>query len=383
MKGLCGVDIDKDKIYVSLAHLKGANPVFLQEFNIDLCSTEKSFLEVLQENSNAINQKICEKEKALSLVVEKVFVNLPWDVCKQGSFSATVPFNSRKKITQKDINFAKKYLQDTYLDWDDFCIHNFILNYEIEGKVYDKPPLGVVAKKIKISSILVWIKDKLRRDIEDIFDNLERSLGACVFPPVAAIAPIFTSFDSASDSCVVIDVAYDKTLAIAIKNKKILVINESNFGLKQIFEELEKKILLPNALAREVFNRYISFNDLSYSKEVSIKNDGNYINLSTQAANSFVKDYIKNAVNLAIESIGAGLGSNYTVYFTGRLNTKEGFCDFAKEILSHPVVVSSAEKSISKSFGALSYGATRFLDNDYMSRNSFLNRIVNVYKEYF
>jgi len=380
---LCGLDIDRDKIYVSLAHLKGASPTFLQEFNIDISSAEKTFLEVLQENGNAINQKICEKEKVLSLAVEKIFVNLPWDVCKQGAFFATVPFNKRKKITQKDINFAKKYLQDTYLDWDDFCIHNFILNYEIEGKVYDKPPLGVVAKKIKISSILVWIKDKFRKDVEDVFDNLERSLGGCIFPPVAAIASIFPSLNSVSDSCVIVDVAYDKTLAIAIKNKKILSIKESNFSLRQIFEELEKKILLPRALAQEVFNRYISFKELSYSKEVSIKNDENYINLSTQAANSFVKDYIKNAINQVIESISGGLNSDYTIYFTGRLNGKEGFCDFAKEILSHPVVASSATKCISKSFGVLSYGVTRFLDNDYMCRNSFLSRIMNVYKEYF
>jgi len=383
MKGLCGLDIDRDKIYISLANLKGSSPVFLQEFSIDVTSIDKTFLEVLQESGNVINQKISEKEKALSLTVEKVFVNLPWDACKQGAFSTTVPFSKRKKITQKDINFAKKYLQDTYLDWDDFCIHNFILNYEIEGKVYDKPPLGVVAKKIKISSILVWIKDKFRKDIEDIFDNLERSLGGCAFPPVSAIASVFTNLNSVSDSCVVVDVAYDKTLAIAIKNKKILSIKESGFGLKQIFEELEKKILLPKALAQEVFNRYISFKELAYSKEVSIKSDGNYINLSTQAANSFVKEYIKNAVSQIIEGTSGALNSEYTIYFTGRLNEKEGFCDFAKEILPHPVVASSAAKSISKSFGVLSYGVNRFLDNDYMSRNSFVNRIVNVYKEYF
>ncbi|MFA5271223.1 MAG: hypothetical protein WC412_02645 [Candidatus Omnitrophota bacterium] len=383
MKGMCGLDIDKDKIYISLGHLKGSSPVFLQESSLDVTSVDKTFLELLQENGNAINQKICEKEKALSLTVEKIFVNLPWDACKQETFSATVPLAKRKKIAQSDINLAKKYLQDTYLDWDDFCIHNFILNYEIEGNVYDKPPLGIIAKKIKISSVLVWIKDKFRKDIEDVFDNLERSFGGLVYPAVSAIASVFTSLDSVSDSCIVIDVAYDKTLAIAIKNKKILSVRESNFGLKQIFEELEKKILLPKTLAREVFNRYISFRELSYSKEVSIKSDESYINLSTQAATSFVKDYIKNVINQIIEGMGGLLKSDYAIYFTGRLNEKEGFCDFVKEILPHTVGVTAGAKSISKSFGVLSYGVSRFFDNDYIGRDSFLNRIMNVYKEYF
>lgn len=383
MKGLCGLDVDKDKIYISLGHLRGSSPVFLQESILDVESGDKNFLELLQESGIAINQKICEKEKALSLVVEKIFVNLPQDACKQGTFSATVPLAKRKKITQSDINFAKKYLQDTYLDWDDFCVHNFILNYEIEGNVYNEPPLGVVAKKIKISSVLVWVKDKFYKDIEDVFDNLERTFGGCVFPAVSAIASVFTSLDSVSDSCIVIDVAYDKTLAIVIKSKKILSIKESNFGLKQIFEELEKKILLPKALAKEVFNRYVSFKELSYSKEVSIKSDGNYINLSTQAANSFVKDYIKNSINQIMESIGGLLSSDYAVYFTGRLNEKEGFCDFAKEILPHTVGVTAPAKSISKSFGVLNYGISRFFDNDSMGRDSFLNRIMNLYKEYF
>ncbi len=383
MRGLCGIDIDKDKIYFSFARQKGSAAVFLDELSVNFSSNGKTFLEILQANASLINQKMSEKEKTFSFTVEKFFLNLPWEICKTATFSATVPFANRKKITQNDINLAKKYLQDTYLDWDDFCIHNLILNYEIEGNNYNKPPYGVLAKKIKITSILVWFKDKLRKDIEDVFDNLEKGFGGMAYSPVSAIATVFESVNTINESCIVIDVGYDKTLAIALKNKKILSIKDSNFGLRQLLEEVGKKFLLPEKLAQEVFNRYISFKELAYSKEVSIKNDESYINLSIQAANSFVKDYIKTAVNQIVESLSGTLNSDFTIYFSGRLNEKEGFCDFSKQILSHPVVVPSAVKTASKSFGVLNYGISKFFDNEQIEKKSFLNRIMNIYKEYF
>ncbi|MFA5008652.1 MAG: hypothetical protein WC546_05470 [Candidatus Omnitrophota bacterium] len=383
MKGICGIDIDSDRTYIAFARQLRHQPVFLQGAELEAQFSPENFFQFLQENGGSINQKISEKEKQLSLSVERIYINLPWDLGKKGEFSAIIPLNKRKKITASDIMFAKKYLQDTYLDWDDFCVHHFVLNYEVEGRTYICPPIGLVAKKIKLNSCLIWVKDKFRKDTEVIFSNLERGFAGFVCPFASIAGAVFANSKDIKDLCAIIDIAYDKTSVLVIKDGHIFCIKESDFGLKKIFDELERKIILPAALAVEVFNRYISFKELPHFKEVSIKTGSNYINLSTQAANTFVKDYIKNELTRIIDDIKAALAGDTPIYVCGRLNAKEGFCEFVKSFMPYDVKLGNAKGAVSKSFGALNYGASRFLEEGCLKKDSFLNRVIGVYKEYF
>jgi cell division ATPase FtsA len=319
----------------------------------------------------------------LSISIEKIYINLPWGVEQKKEFSATIPLKKRKKINAADIIFAKKYLQDTYLDWDDFCIHNFVLSYEAEGAAYSEAPIGLIAKKIKLNSCLVWVKDKFRKDTETIFSNLEKNFAGFVSPFASITGSVFTHPKDMRDSCAIIDIAYDKTFILVFKNKRIAYIKETELGLKKIFDELEKKIILAPALAKEVFNRYISFKEMPHSKEVSIKTDTDYINLSTQAASNFVKDYIKTELAVILEDAKKYLSSDASLYVCGRLNAKEGFCDFLKSFLAYDVKLGNIKDITSKSFGALNYGMSKFLEEGSLRKDSFFGRVVSAYKEYF
>lgn len=383
MKGFCGIDIDSDKTYITFAGEMKHELTFLEEVELEIPFFPTDFFQFLQENSSSINQKICEKEKQLSLNVEKLYINMPYGIEHKGEFSATIPLSKRKKITAADILFARKYLQDTYLDWDDFCIHNFVLSYEVEGKVYTYPPIGVIAKKIKLNSCLVWVKDKFRKDTEVVFSNLERNFSGFISPFASVTGGIFTHPKDMDNSCAIIDIAYDKTFMLVFKDKRISYIKEFEFGLKKILDELEKKVILPAALAKEVFGRYVSFEEMSHFKEVSIKTGNNYINLSTQAANNFVKDYIKSELTSIIASAKDVFNNETSVYVCGRLNVKEGFCDFLKSFISCNVKLGNAKEVASKSFGALNYGASKFLEEGALKKDSFLSRVINTYKEYF
>ena len=146
---------------------------------------------------------------------------------------------------------------------------------------------------------------------------------------------------------------------------------------------MEKKIILPAALAKEVFNRYISFKELPHFKEVSIKTGSNYINLSTQAANTFVKDYIKNELTAIVMAAKEALAGESSVYVCGRLNIKEGFWDFLKSFMAYNVKLGDIKEVASKSFGVLNYGMLKFLEEGALRKDSFANRIINTYKEYF
>lgn len=383
MKGACGIDIDTDKTYIAFAKKLRDELLFMEEAELEIPFSIENLPQFLKENSSSINQKICEKEKQLSLNIENVYINLPMIFSRKGEFSATIPLKKRKKITAADIIFAKKYLQDTHLDWDDFCIHNFVLNYEVEGKTYAFAPTGIIAKKIKLNSCLVWVKDKFRKDTEAVFAGLDRNFAGFISPFASVAGSVFTHPKDMENSCAIIDIAYDRTCVLIFRDKRISYIKESDFGLKKIFDELEKKIILPAALAQEVFNRYISFKELSHLKEVSIKTGSNYINLSTQAANTFVKEYIKNELTAIIAAAKEALSPDASVYVCGRLNIKEGFCDFLKSFITYNVKLGNVKEVASKSFGAVNYGTLRFLEEGSLRKDSFVNRVINIYKEYF
>jgi cell division ATPase FtsA len=390
MRGVCGIDIDRDKIFVSFAALGSEKKInFLREVEVDSSFQKENFLEHLRRNSENLNQVIEAAENELSLKVERIFLNLPRGVENRKQVEDVIPLKRRKRIAVQDLMSAKKYLADIFLDWDDFCVHHFVLNYEIGGDIYRQPPIGKEAKKIKIKSLLVWIKDRLRKEAEDIFDNLGREFGGFVSSNVSIFSTPFTTgyVEKYKESAFcVINIGYENTRFVVYKDGKLELEKEICFGSRSIEQAIEKRFFLNPTLAKEVFLRYTSFKNVPYFKEVSIKKGNNYINLSIQALNSFVREYIKNEVNKIIFEIKRKVPEgSMVVSFIGRLNIKEGYLSFLKSFFPQDVKVflSTAHNSLSSSFGCLKYGVFPFWENYYRKRQRFFQRFLNVYKEYF
>jgi hypothetical protein len=232
-----------------------------------------------------------------------------------------------------------------------------------------------------MTSYLFWIKDKLRKDTASIFHNLERRFCGFIHPSASMAAATFSGVKPTGGQSVVIDVRYNSSYVIGLNDGVLDFTKEFDFGLKKIMDEVSKKLLLPQSLAEEVYNRYASFKELGHSKEVSIKNGDNYINLSTQTANSFLKEYVKNELMRIIEDIKTNKPGDAKFYFAGRLNMKDGFYDFIKDFL--PLAVKNETVSSSLANGCLHYALNNFLENDFIKKDSLFNRILEVYKEYF
>jgi len=225
MKGVCAISLDKDKTFISFASLKGTRLAFLNESEVVAVGSDNGIVPFLKDNLEAIDQKILDMEAKHSCRCEKIFLELSWTVVQEKRVEDIVTLRSRKKITSADISRAKKQLEDKFLNWDDFCIHNIVINYEVEGNNYIDPPLGVWAKKIKLKALLVWIKDKLYKEIEDIFDNADRNLGGVIAPQISRFSSVFSDKDKAQ---VVVSIDYDQSNFIARSEDNLFF---SNFSL--------------------------------------------------------------------------------------------------------------------------------------------------------
>jgi cell division ATPase FtsA len=382
MKGICAIDISSDKVFFSLATSRKSKLIFLKEAEADLSCGSKSLVEFLKENGEALNEKIKENEKKLSIYADKVYLNLPPGLESRLFVEASIPLKKNKRITPADISYAKKYLEDAYVAWEDICLHHLVLNYEVEGNSYKTAPLGVTAKRVKIKSLLIVAKNKLYRDIDDILYNFGRKFCGFVFQGLSIWANTFEDF-AVPESLAACYIGYDKTYMVIYKNGEFYFSDGYAFGLRNILEELSRKLLLPFPLAEEIFNRYVSFKEMPPIKEVSIKNGQQYISLSTNTANSFVKDYLRQELGLIFEAIKPNLVPEINITFSGRLNLKAGLADFLKGFLSYPIAMPLTNESVSLSFGCLRYGLFKFLEREHCANVSFINRIVAVYKEYF
>lgn len=389
MRGICGITVDQDKIFVSFSSFKGEKAVFMEEAALDISYQQGGFLECLKQNTEALSCKIIDREKQLSLKTEKVFISLPLGLVNKRLVEDIIPLKKEKKIIPQDLISAKKYLADIFLDWDDFCVHNFILNYEVDGQVYETLPLGVKAKKIKVKALLLWVKDQLCKDAEDFVDNLGKNFGGFIWENVSILTASFTEGyieKYKRNIFCAVNIGYEMSQYVIYRVGRIVTGAEFNFGLKQIVQALEKKFFLTFSLAQEMFWQYVSFKDVPYFKEISIKSENSYMKFSVQAINSFVKEYIKGEIIPVLDNIRVVIESDdeMIISFLGRMSAKEGFLNFVKTFLPAGIAVVSIEKSgVSSSFGCSQYGIYRFLEEDYKRKQNLFQRAVNIYKEYF
>lgn len=381
MRGLCAIDVAKDKTFVSLAGLRNRNINFIEESSVNVVSENDDILDFFKENFERINQKITEQEKKHSLKVKKIFVTLPQGLVSQRVVKEIFPLRDRKKITPRDIALAKKHVETISLEWNDFCIHHLILDYGVNGNNYKQPPLGIETQKIIMHSSLISVKEKLYKEMESILINTGRNFGGFVTSFMSTLFTPLTSIDE-QRSVVVVDIGYDATKAIAYKDKQFFLDLDYDFGLREIIGNIKDKFSLPLDLAEDLFEKYASFNSVEHFKEISIRNNDSYINLNIKALNAFSADYVSKKIKNIAEDIKSKIGDSFIIFFIGRLSSKNGFDNFVKTSVDCDVGTSFF-KVLSSSLGCLRYGVSNYLEKDYQQSESIFKNILKIYKEYF
>jgi len=381
VRGACGIFIDYGKIFISFGALRRGGLEFFEEVEIPSFDKNNEFFNCLNKNVQALGEEISSFEKENSVFIDQIFCGLPWDINQTKVFNDTVLFPKRKKVTFRDANFIKKSVADKFLDWDDLCIHNIILNCNIEGKDYRNLSLGTYAKKIELKAQLFWLKDKLHRATEDIFDNIGKDFAGFIAPSLCLLS---SAFNNEKKPQAVVYLGYKKSYIALRANNGFIESSEVDFGLVQVIEKLAERFIFSFPLAQEVFCRYISFKEVPYAKEVTVRKDSGYISLSTQTLSLFIKAYLKEKIEIILEEIRSLIGDEELIIsFIGELNKKEGFYGFLNSWVPYKLKVSHESSIVSPSLGCLRYGVSRFLEKSNSGNHSFRQMIEKVYKEYF
>ena len=156
MKGICALEVEQDKIKALLA--SSGNNYFKPLAEIGVRISSDHFFHALSEGIGSLEEEIRNREKKHSLDIEKTYCRLPLDLAKVKIVEDTIPFSPRKKklITSKVIAGAKKYIEDVALEWNEICVHDIILEYQVDGSKYLNLPSNLEGSKLKLKVFLVY-----------------------------------------------------------------------------------------------------------------------------------------------------------------------------------------------------------------------------------
>lgn len=380
MQGICAISLEKDKAFVCLAGKKGGQLKFLEEKELHFLPGF-DFIPALKAGADLIEQAIAEGEKKYSFFAAKIFVELPFDLFQQKVIKEKIVLPKKRKIKPSDINFGKKYIEEKFLEWDERCIHNLILNYRIKGCDFTSPPLGLFTGCIEVEAYLAYLKENFYQDVSGIFSNLERNFQGFVGRNFSLLNQAYNSLEKGKAA---FWIGYYKSYFCARDKTGKIKAKEFDFGVESIISGLSGQYNLTFSLAKQLLDRYLTFKVIPYHKEISFKRGDTYFNLSVKVLNDFFKKVLQDNFKLILSDL-KNLGffgneiSNFTVI--GPLTLKEGFYACLKEFLPYHLKIPQIRLK-SDSLGCAGYGIYP-LEKNYYYRLSFWEKIKAIYREYF
>ncbi|MCF7886919.1 MAG: hypothetical protein K9L71_00705 [Candidatus Omnitrophica bacterium] len=382
MKTFSALVLEKDKAFLSFAILRGRCLQFLDEKKLLLLSND-DFLKQLKANAKKIEKLIIDFEQEHSLSVGKMFMELPSDLAGEVEVQEKIVFPKKKKITPSTIDSAKKYIENKFLEWNQHCIHHIVLDYQTEGIQTNDAPLQAFTNKIKFRSLLIYVKEDFYKEVADIFYNMEKNFSGFIAHKISAFSQGFNNLEG---NQIVIGVNNFNSYAGAKDEKGRLFEKEFSFGVKKITEELSKQYAIAPSIAEQLLKRHGSFKEIPYFKEITIKKQDSYLNLSTKALSNFLKKVFSSNIKLIIEEVLKVVEENkkneVVFSFIGPLTRKDGFYGYIKKLLTIKIEVPTYKCS-SSAFGCIKYGYFRPLEKAHEKKQSLFEKIKKIYHEYF
>jgi len=382
MKGICALGLESDCLRSLFACVQ--NNRFVPFSEASFPSFSGDIRDVFSSRIDLIDKEIRFREKKHSFVLENIFCNLPADCAKVMIVEDVWPLTpgKKRKLTAKDIADAKAHVENVFLDWNQSCLHNIVLEYYVDDVLC--PSLNPVpeGRKLKIKSQLVYIDRKFHAECSSLFENIGRKFSGFVYGPLSDIS-LNLPLRGKTSCPLTLNLTRDRTLCSGIAGGRVKNIF-FDFGEKELEEILSQKFLFSPLVCREIFQRHVTFGAAGAHKEVVIKDGSSYVNVSVSSLNSFLQEKVASALEDIFRELAPVFGEGKEISFLGRMTLAKGFFAFLNTRFPDLAVASTEFRSLSASLlGCIKYGTCRYLESVPLTRTDWFSRIMRIYKEYF
>ena len=155
MRKTFSLGVDVNSSYISLVFSK--NPRNLSEPIIfKLIEKGQADFDVLDSGTiDRIEEVIRGVEQDTGISVSRVNLSLAQDNTKKVAGEAKKVLHPKRPaaLAQKHIIASIEQARLLNLDWSSKCLHNFPLEFKLDGKLFTNPPLGVYGRRLEVKTV--------------------------------------------------------------------------------------------------------------------------------------------------------------------------------------------------------------------------------------
>ena len=217
---------------------------------------------------------------------------------------------------------------------------NYIINYEIDGKIIFGSPVGNFAKKLNLNLYKLSVDKNVLKTYKNLFDELKIHVVNFIPTPLSSALSTLNDDDKELGG-ICIDLGESTTSVAVFENKKLIFCDSINVGSKHITNDIARGISTTKESAERLKTLYGSVlsspsDEHSFTEVPNILSEENQykqINLST--INSIIKPRVEETLELVwqkLKQYGLNKKKIKNLILTGGGSQLEGISNYAEEI---------------------------------------------------
>ena len=357
-----GVDIGNSKISCIVSDVRNGHlPKILSFVSLPTANVNKGNLINFGQIKNEIKEILDISAKQSQTEIKSINLNIPLLDAKSSFYNSNIDLQN-DLINELHLKKALN-LSDFFNETSNYKIlMNYIINYELDGKLIKGSPVGNYAKNLNLNFYKLSIHNNIIKTYTNLFNNLKIHIANFIPTPLSsALATL--NFDDKDLGCICVDLGDSSSSISVFENEKLIFCDAINIGSKNITNDIARGISTTKESAERLKTLYGSVlsspSDEYEIIEVPIvssdENQFKQINRST--VNTIIKPRVEETLELVwqkLKQYGIHKKRIKNLILTGGGSQLEGIEDYAQTIFDSNV-------RLAKPFGITE------LDNKYLA----------------
>lgn len=347
--------------------------------------------------ADMVEVKIREFEQQNRVKINNIFCSLPVEKVTKLEGQAQMVLHPRgaRQVRSAHISKAVEQARLLSLDWHYRPIHSFPVEFKLDGKVFNAPPLGVYGRKLEVRVLFYVVDNDYNINLDNFFLYMGRKCTAYAVSALCEAAALKTE-ELKRGNFAVFNIGPTKAELSYFNDFALSDIKCFSYDDGTVDKFISKTLQLPLSLAKEVKATYGSL-DASCSedkRDIVLKVNDRQKTIKCldvyKVLDEFYSSLFKRVDEYLIER--GILQSIDCLYPTGDWEEIKGAVDYLRAKMSCTVelphwvseIDSTEAKDFKESYGIVCFIRSKFnFEKAYRFSNKLWMRLKNIWEEYF
>jgi len=393
-----GIDIGNSKISCVVCDLSiNKQPKVLSFVSLPTSNINKSSFINFHLIKNEINEILEKAAKESQTEIKSINLNIPL----HGSTSSF--YNSEILIENELINVLhlKKAINNSNF-FDESpnkeVLMNYIINYEIDDKIFNGSPLGNFANKLNLFFYKLSVDHNIINTYKNIFYELQIHIDQLVPTPLSSALATLNS-DDKDLGCICIDLGESSTSIAVFENTKLIFCDSITIGSKNITNDIARGISTTKESAERLKTLYGSVlsspsDEYEIIEVPLVSDDDQFKQINRSTINLIIKPRVEETLELVWQKLKQHRLHKKRIknlILTGGGSQLEGINEYAQVIfdsnvrLGKPIELEGLEKKFNGPQFSQTIGSVFYQNKDYevnFLQNSQKNKKNSVFSRF-